>query len=371
MKFICEKNILMKGISSVISGISIKRNTILDGILITTKDNQIILKTYNEEIGIEYTLNAEIVDKGQTVIQAQTFAEIIRRMPDTKIEFTYDKENNVLVVSCEGSEYKLATMNAEDFPELPKVVANYSFDIEQKTLRNLIKQTIFATSTDEKRKIYTGCLFDVDNKNLVVVALDGIRLAIRKALIHSENEFKMIVPSRTLNELTKILEDSFELVKVGFSNNQAIFEFENCKVITKLLEGDFYNYRNLLSMQRETRVKVNRANLLDTIERIALISSPSVAKEQKGGIYINLEIGKMRIDSISSVGEAKEEMFVETSGKEQRLKFNPKYFLDVLKVISDEEIIIDFGTSNTPTNIKPVEEDDSFNYIVTPVQERF
>lgn len=370
MKIICEKNILFKGINSVISGISIKRNTILEGILITTKDNNIILNTYNEEIGIEYTFNAQIVDKGSALVQAQTFSEIIRRLPDTNIEIYLEKENNLLCIECEGSTYKLATMKPEDFPELPKVNPEYTFELEQKSLRNVIKQTLFAAGTDEKRKLYTGCLFDVDKNNLHVVALDGFRLAIRRLLVNSENTFKMIIPGKTLNELTKILEDSFEKVTVGFSENQAIFELENCKITTKLLEGEFLNYKNLLETKGETKVKINKHLFQDSLERVMLISSPSVAKEKKEPVNINLEIGKITISSMSTAGTAKEELFVETEGQEQKLKFNPKFILDVLRNITDEEIIVDFGTSKTPTIIKPIENDNSYNYIVAAMQSR-
>ncbi len=167
MKFISEKTQLLKAINSVINGISSKRDTILEGILIQTLDNSIKFNTYNEEIGIEYTINANIVEKGSTVIKAHTFAEIIRRLPDTDINITLDKENNLLTIEC-----------------------------EQKDLRNIIKQTIFAVGTDEKRKLYTGSLFDVDNTTLNVVSIDGYRLAIRKTEVVSNNSFKMVIPRK-------------------------------------------------------------------------------------------------------------------------------------------------------------------------------
>ena len=370
MKFICEKNILSKGINSVINGISVKRDTILEGILITTKDNMIVLNTYNEEIGIEYKINANILEKGAIVVQAHTFAEIIRKLPDTNIEIYLDKENNLLAIECEGSKYKLATMKAEDFPELPKVDAKYNYELEQRSLRSAIKQTIFAVGTDEKRKLYTGCLFDVEKDKLNVVAVDGYRLAIRTIPINSENEFKMVVPGKTLSEISKILDDSFDNLRVGYAENQAIFEFENCKIITKLLEGEFLNYKSIIEAKGETKVKINRMLLQDSLERVMLISSPSVAKEKKEPVDITLEIGKMIISCVSTAGIAKEELIVETEGQEIKLKFNPKFILDVLRNITDEEIFIDFGTSIKPTNIKPIEKTDAYSYIILPMKTR-
>ena len=338
MKFISEKTQLLKAINSVINGISSKRDTILEGILIQTLDNSIKFNTYNEEIGIEYTINANIVEKGSTVIKAHTFAEIIRRLPDTDINITLDKENNLLTIECEGSCYKLSTLKAEDFPEIPQVQVENSIEISQKDLRNIIKQTIFAVGTDEKRKLYTGSLFDVDNT--------------------------------TLNEISKIINDSFDMVKIGFSNNQGIFEFENGKLTTKLLEGEFLNYKDIIKTPTETRIKVNRNAITDSFERVMLISASSLVKEKKEPVDIQVEIDKLTISCTSSVGMANEEIFTQTEGKEVKLKFNPKFFIDVLKNISNEEIIIDFGTSKSPTMIKPIEDNGEFNYIILPIKSR-
>ena len=342
MKFISEQTQLLKAINSVINGISSKRDTILEGILIQTLDNSIKFNTYNEEIGIEYTIKANIVEKGSTVIKAHTFAEIIRRLPDTDINITLDKENNLLTIECEGSCYKLSTLRPEDFPEIPQVQIENSIEISQKDLKNIIKQTIFAVGTDEKRKLYTGSLFDVDNTTLNVVSIDGYRLAIRKT----------------------------EVISDGFSNNQGIFEFENGKLTTKLLEGEFLNYKDIIKTPTETRIKVNRNAITESFDRVMLISASSLVKEKKEPVDIQVEIDKLTISCTSSVGMANEEIFTQTEGKEVKLKFNPKFFMDVLKNISNEEIIIDFGTSKSPTMIKPIEDNGEFNYIILPIKSR-
>ena len=375
MKFISEQTQLLKAINSVINGISSKRDTILEGILIQTLDNSIKFNTYNEEIGIEYTIFAfivysNIVEKGSTVIKAHTFAEIIRRLPDTDINITLDKENNLLTIECEGSCYKLSTLRPEDFPEIPQVQIENSIEISQKDLKNIIKQTIFAVGTDEKRKLYTGSLFDVDNTTLNVVSIDGYRLAIRKTEVISDSSFKMVIPGKTLTEISKIINDSFDMVKIGFSNNQGIFEFENGKLTTKLLEGEFLNYKDIIKTPTETRIKVNRNAITESFDRVMLISASSLVKEKKEPVDIQVEIDKLTISCTSSVGMANEEIFTQTEGKEVKLKFNPKFFMDVLKNISNEEIIIDFGTSKSPTMIKPIEDNGEFNYIILPIKSR-
>ena len=352
MKFISEKTQLLKAINSVINGISSKRDTILEGILIQTLDNSIKFNTYNEEIGIEYTISANIVEKGSTVIKAHTFAEIIRRLPDTDINITLDKENNLLTIECEGSCYKLSTLKAEDFPEIPQVQVENSIEISQKDLRNIIKQTIFAVGTDEKRKLYTGSLFDVDNTTLNVVSIDGYRLAIRKTEVVSNNSFKMVIPRKNF--------------KWNIKNYNRFIG----KLTTKLLEGEFLNYKDIIKTPTETRIKVNRNAITDSFERVMLISASSLVKEKKEPVDIQVEIDKLTISCTSSVGMANEEIFTQTEGKEVKLKFNPKFFIDVLKNISDEEIIIDFGTSKSPTMIKPIEDNGEFNYIILPIKSR-
>lgn len=372
MNFTCEKSTLIKAINSVINGISNKRDTILEGILIKVKNNNIIFTTFNEEIGIEYTINASIEKEGEIVVKAYTFAEIIRRLPDTDINISVSSEedNRLLSIQCEGSNYKLATMKPEEFPEIPKVEIESTFEIPQKDLKNIIKQTIFAVSTDEKRKVYTGSLFDVDNESLNVVSIDGYRLAIRKTAVSSNGVFKMVIPGRTLNEVSKIITDSFDMVKIGFSNNQGIFEFDNCKITTKLLDGDFLNYKEIIKTPTESRVRINKNAIMDSFERVMLISSSSLSKEKKEPVDIILEVEKLTLSCISGVGMAKEELLIETSGKEMKLKFNPKFFLDVLKNIADEDIYIDFGSSKSPTMIKPIEDTEEFNYIILPIKSR-
>ena len=164
MKFICEREKLLKAINSVVRGVASKTTMpILEGILIQTNDNEIKLTTYDLEIGIEYVIESEVEEQGNTVVNAIMFSEIIRKLPDTQISITLN-ENNLLVIECEGSLYKLATMNPEEFPELPKINIESSIQLDQKTLKSMIRKTIFAVSIEENRPIFTGCLFAINDK---------------------------------------------------------------------------------------------------------------------------------------------------------------------------------------------------------------
>ncbi len=368
MKFICEKETILKAINSVINGVASKTTMpILEGILIQTNDNEVKLTTYDLEIGIEYIIDADVKEQGATVVNAIMFSEIIRKLPDTDINISLN-EQNLLVIECEGSLYKLATMNPDEFPELPQINIENSISIEQNTLKDMIRKTIFAVSTEENRPIFTGCLFEIKNNKLNVVAVDGFRLAWKsKFLQNNSNDFTAVIPGRTLNEVNKIILDSFDTIKIGVAKNQALFEMENCKLVTRLLDGEFLNYSSVIPENWETRVRVNRSNIQNCFERISLISSSSIEKEKKYPVKVTIDIGKVTISCTNQTGDAKEEMYVSTEGQNLEAGFNPKYFLDALRAIDDEEIFIDFGTSISPCIIRPVDEGD-YKYMILPIR---
>ena len=368
MKFICEREKLLKAINSVVKGVASKTTMpILEGILIQTNDNEIKLTTYDLEIGIEYIIESTIEEQGSTVVNAIMFSEIIRKLPDTEISITLN-ENNLLVIECEGSLYKLATMNPEEFPELPKINIENSIELDQKMLKSMVRKTIFAVSMEENRPVFTGCLFEIVNNKINVVAVDGFRLAWASNFLEKQsNDFKAVIPGKTLNEVNKIVTDSFEPIKIGVSKNQALFQMENCKIVTRLLDGEFLNYSSVIPKNWETRIRVNRKDIQECFERISLISASIAEKEKKYPVKVKIEVGKVTISCTNQTGDAKEEIYLETQGKELEAGFNPKYFLDALKVIDDEEIFIDFGTSVSPSVIRPIENED-YTYMILPIR---
>ena len=282
MKIICEKDKILKALNSVTKAVASKTTMpILEGILIQTNDNEVKLTTYDLEIGIEYIIECEVKEQGATVVNAIMFSEIIRKLPDTEIDIELN-EKNLLVIECEGSLYKLATMNPTEFPELPQINIENSIEIEQNALKDMIRKTIFAVSTEENRPIFTGCLFEITNNKLNLVAVDGFRLAWKSRFLQTKiNDFTAVIPGRTLNEINKIILDSFDTIKIGVAKNQALFEMENCKIVTRLLDGEFLNYSSVIPENWETRIRVNKDVIQNCFERISLISSSSIEKEKK------------------------------------------------------------------------------------------
>ena len=369
MKIICEKEKLLKGINSVVKAVPTRTTMpILEGILIQTNTNQLKLTSYDLELGIEYNMACNVIEEGNTVVNSIMFSEIIRKLPDTDISIELN-ENNLLVIECEGSLYKLSTMNPDEFPELPKIVVENSIEIEQTILKNMIRKTIFAVSIEENRPIFTGCLFEVINNSLNVVAIDGFRMGWVSSLATASNNFKAVIPGKTLNEVNKIILDSFDQIKIGVSKNQGIFEMENCKIVTRLLDGEFLNYASVIPNNWETRIRVNKNILQNCFERISLISSSSIEKEKKYPVKISIEVGKIIISCTNQTGDAKEEIYTETEGKDLEIGVNPKYFLDALKAIEDEETYISFGTNISPCVIKPIDGTTrDYTYMILPIR---
>lgn len=370
MKLICEKDKLLKAINAVVRGVPTRTTMpILEGIYIQTNNNQLKLTTYDLELGIEFIIEASIEEEGNTVVNATMFSEIIRKLPDSEIKIEIN-QNKLLVIECEGSLYKLSTMNPEEFPELPKIDVEKSLEIEQVDLRNMIKKTIFAVSNEENRPIFTGCLFETHSNILNIVAIDGFRMGwVSKVLLKETEDFKAVIPGKTLNEVNKILTDSFDNIKIGISTNQSIFEMENCKIVTRLLDGEFLNYQSVIPGNWETRIRVNKNILQGCLERVSLISSSSIEKEKKYPVKIVIDIGKITLSCTNQTGDAKEEMYIETEGKHLEIGINPKYFLDALKVIEDEEVYIEFGSNISPCIIKSIEEmENKYIYMILPVR---
>ena len=369
MKLVCEKDNILKAINSVTKAVATKTTMpVLEGILIQTNDDEVKLTTYDLEIGIEYVIHCEVKEQGATVVNAIMFSEIIRRLPDSEISISLD-DKNLLVIECEGSLYKLATMNPDEFPELPKISIENSIELEQTSLKEMIRKTIFAVSTEENRPIFTGCLFEIKNNKLNVVAVDGFRLAWKSKFLQSKtNDFTAVIPGRTLNEINKIILDSYDTIKIGVAKNQALFEMENCKIVTRLLDGEFLNYSSVIPENWETRIRVDKSAIQECFERISLISSSSIEKEKKYPVKVNIDIGKVTISCTNQTGDAKEEIYVSTEGKNLEAGFNPKYFLDALRNIDDEEIFVDFGTSISPCIIRPVDEEGDYTYMILPIK---
>ena len=362
MRIQVEQKKLAKHINIVQKGISSKTTLpILDGILLEAKEGRLKLTGTDLEIGIESYIEANVLEEGSIVINSRLFGDIVKKLPNSEIDIS-TSENKMNII-CGSSQFNLIGNPALEYPELPTLIDQLSLKIPMDLFKNITRQTVFATTQDETRPILTGVLFEIIDGNASFVALDGYRLALRNVKIDSSEDIKVVIPGRTLSELNKILEEDEEDIEITLTPGHIVFNIGDTLVFSRLLEGQFLNYRDIIREDHETKVKVNRKELQDSLERASLL-----AKEEKANLVkLNLFEDKLAIKSNSEIGNVHENMDVELEGKDVNIAFNSKYILDGIKAIEEEEIELFFMGSLNPCIIKPVE-DDNYIYLVLPVR---
>ncbi|WP_411169322.1 DNA polymerase III subunit beta [Clostridium sp. MB05] len=363
MIFICEKQKIQEGISIANKAITGKTTMpILEGIYINAKKDGLTLIGSDMDVSIETKVEANVLEEGMIVIDAKIFGEIIRKLPNSDIKIE-TLENDIIQITCEKSIFNLVYMSGEDYPALPNINENLSVEVPQNILKNMIKGTSFAVAQDETRPILQGILFEVNNKVLNLVALDGYRLAVRSEFLGNDNNIEVVIPGKTLNEVSKILEDVSDIVKITFTNNHILFNLNNTKVISRLLDGKFVNYSSLLPQEYKILVDVNKQQLQNCIERASLM-----AKDGNSNlIKLDVQEDTMIITSNSQLGKVREELNINLQGDQIQIAFNSRYLLDVLKNIDDDEVKMEMTSSVSPCVIKCKNTDNS-KYLVLPVR---
>jgi DNA polymerase-3 subunit beta len=354
----------MDGINIVQKAVSTRTTLpILEGILLEAGEN--FKLTGNDlEIGIECYIDADIMEKGSIVINAKILGDIVKRMPLSEVLLEV-KDNNLVIIECENSHFEIKGLSSSGFPALPEIKKENTFKISQKIIRDMIKQTIFAVSLDENRPILTGSLVECIKGEINFVSIDGFRVALRKNKVENKSSnINVVVPGKTLNEIVKILQPSDDEITIYSTNNQILFDLGNCKVVSRLLEGEYLNYRSTIPAEFETKVTVNTKELLSSIERASLIIT---SEERRYPVKFTLSDDGIVINSNTEMGAVREEVKVELEGKEMDISFNPRYFSEALRVIDDETIDIFFTSSIGPATIKPVNS-DAFAYMILPVR---
>ncbi|MBU5487462.1 DNA polymerase III subunit beta [Clostridium sp. MSJ-8] len=363
MIFLCEKQKLQDAITIAQKAITGKTpNQILEGICIHAYNNTITLIGSDIDLSIESKITGDVLEEGSVVIDSKIFGDIIRKLPDSEVKIEV-LPNDTLQITCEKSEMTVVYMNADEYPSLPDVKNDNEIEVPQSLLKDMIKGTVFAIAQDETRPILQGILFEVKDRKLNLVALDGYRLALKSEYIDSDLETEIVIPGKTLNDVSRILDDSDTNVQITFSENHILFDLGETKIISRLLEGNFVNYKSLLPKEHKILVTVDKLNLQNALERASLM-----AKE--GNSYlIKLAItpDKLLITSNSQLGKAKEEVPVELQGDNIEIAFNSRYLLDVLKNVEDEKVVLQMTSSVSPCVIK-AEQSDLYEYLVLPVR---
>ena len=363
MKIRCLKSDIVKGVSIVSKAVPSKTTMpILECILIDATTNTIKLTANDMELGIETIIEGVIEKKGMVAIDAKIFADIVRKLPDNEIVIESDANHQTLI-TCEKAKFNIAAKSGEDFTYLPYIEKDEPVVVSQFTLKEVIRQTIFSISDSDSNKLMTGELFEINENILKVVSLDGHRISIRKIELKNTYGFrKVVVPGKTLMEVSKILSGEVDSeVSIYFTNNHIVFEFDNTVVVSRLIEGEYFKIDQMLSSDYETKLRINKKELLSCIDRATLL----VKEGEKKPIIINIGDDVMELKIRSQLGTMDEEIFINKEGKDLLIGFNPKFLIDALRVIEDEEVDLYFMNAKAPCFIK--DEGETYIYLILPV----
>ena len=363
MKLVCSKANLLHGVNIVSKAVPTRTTmAILECILIDASTNEIKLMANDMELGIETRIEGDIVERGIIALDAKIFSEIVRKLPDNDVAIETDATFKT-VITCEKSKFNIIGKSGDDFSYIPYIEKNESIIISQFTLKEVIRQTIFSIADNDNNKLMSGELFEINDNQLKVVSLDGHRISIRN--IELKNHYsakKVVVPGKTLQEISKIIPGNVDDdVLIYITDNHIVFDFDTTTVVSRLIEGEYFKIDQMLSTDYETKVKINKKELLSCIDRSTLL----VKEGDKKPIIMNITDGNMELKINSFIGSMNEDIDITKDGKDVLIGFNPKFFIDALRVIDEEEVNLYMVNPKAPCFIK--DDEGKFIYLILPV----
>lgn len=382
MKFICNKNKLHEAITNVSKAVPTKSNiAALEGIKISLSSSSLELTGYDLELGIKTKIEAETEDTGEFVVNSRLLSEIIRKMSSEDVTISVDEKLNVNI-SGNNTKYDISAIPADEYPDFPVINNDESIDVPQYILKNMIEHTNHAVSTSDNKPILTGELFDMENNIFRMVAIDGFRLAVRTEPTAFSETKNFVVPSKTLNEISKLLSRgdlskqsseensdenaaSEELCHIYNDDKHIIFEISGYYVVSRLLEGEFHNYKASIPEDFKTEVVLKTRDFADSIERCSLL----INEKNKCAVRCVFEDGTLSIDCKTNIGKINDQISAEVCGEPIEIGFNNKFLLDALKACETDQIKLQLIAPNRPVKIVPTA-GDSFMYLLMPIQLR-
>ena len=366
MKFTCEKSLLVSALSIASRTVAQKSAiSVLEGIYIKA-GLHLYISGYNLETGITVTVPADISENGECVMPARLFFDIIRKLPDEEVSISIDKSFKVSI-RCGISSFTITAMDAEDYPELPDVEFENAVKIPQRELRDLISGTIFSTSEDKSRRpVFTGCLMEVSDDSITMVAVDGFRLAMRRYYPDepTERKMKFVVPAAALKEVEKILGDTDDLASFTLGRKHILFEMDGVTLVCRVLEGDFGDWRQFVPVNNPILLTANRSRLMASIDRVGLLISEKIKSPVRCKFGEN--VGDFR--TVTTIGEAHDVCDLAGDGHELEIGFNCRYLLDALKAVPEEEVVLELSNGLSPIVLTPCDKSGKFAYMVLPVR---
>ena len=364
MQVVCDGLDLSEAVIKVSRAIAYKTtNPILEGIKIVADNDYVVVSATDQELSIEKKIKAEVKIEGETVVPGKFFAEFVRKLTKEKIELSTN-EKNQLKIKYTDSEGVVQCYNALEYPSFNKVDSNEYFAISENDLKNLIKNTIFAVAVDDTRPILKGVLFEITENNVTAVALDGYRLALAKSPLKFANiKTNVIIPAKSLSELSKLLTDSEDIINIYLQKNCLMVDLNETKITTRLLDGDFLNYKQIIPQHFETTIVINKRQFEDALDRASLLSKIG----QNNLVKFDIRENSLLITSNSDIGNISENVNVSFKGKDLKIAFNARYFTESARNITDEFIKISFNNSTNPCIINPID-NDNYTFLILPVR---
>lgn len=368
MKFTSTKENLLTGINTVQKAISSKGAIpVLTGIYLKAEGNRLTFSATDLEIGITCTEPVQIIEEGHAVIPAHFFAEIVRRLPNTNLIFSYDDETVSMKIEYDQAETNIKCWRGEEFPGIATLEEGHMITVNPAVFKSLVKQTGFCANMSDPRPIFTGALLETEDNNLTMVGTDSHRLAVKKCKIDNltNENFKIIVPVKSLNEISRIMkDDNDEVLTIRCNGRQISFESNEIRLVSRLIDGAFPNYRQVIPEESEILMKAKKKQLQESIERASLF-----VPERDGSsvLRFNITDSNLNIVSKSEYGMVNENINVYTEGDELSILFNAKYLLDAFKNMDFDDLNINLGDALSPAIFRPLN-DESFLYLLLPLR---
>lgn len=364
MKFVCSSQKLSEICSNVQRAVSQKTSIpSIEGILVKAENNSITLTGYDLEVGIITTMEANVLKTGSIILNAKIFCDILRNLPEENVTVEVDERLACKIKSGEA-EFTLMGISSSEYPELPEVSGGFPLVINAEILRDMVRKTIFATAENDAKVVHTGVRFEIEENNIRLIAVDGFRLAIRNEKIdYSGDEKIFVVPKKTLNELTKLITGGDETISVNIGKRHIVFEIGTYNIVSRLLDGEFLNYKAAISGAANATVKVSVRKLIESIERTSLI----ITDRAKSPIRCIFDSDVIKISSTTVLGTAADKVPADMQGEKLEMGFNNKFLLDALKVCDTDEVVIRLSSPIQPIIIVP-KDGDNFLFLILPVR---
>ena len=364
MNIICDKTLLSAAIDGVSKAVTLRSTIpVLEGILLKAEGFQLTLTGYDLEMGIVTTIEANVKEPGEIVLNAKLLSSMVSRMPSGQITIQ-SAENGKTTIQSGVAQFEIQSMSATDFPELPNTGAEETLNIPTGVLRGMIDRTLYAVSQDEKKPAHTGELFEILPDKLTVVALDGYRLAIVERPVKAVKDIRIIVPSKTMNEVSHLLaNDDEEAVHICANRRYVVFMTAGYTIMSRLIEGEFLNYHNVIPDGSRTRVTLDTKEFIETIERASLI----ITERLKNPLRISFTEGKVVVRCQTNLGRVVDEFNAKCEGDDVEIGFNNRYLLDALRNARTEQVRLEISGPLSPVKVLPAEGND-FLYLVLPVR---